>query len=103
MSATTNPESPKSLDAISSDLAALRRDFAALIADLKAGPLDSAKASAQQAAEQLSGRASELYGQASAKAERSAEVIAREIEERPLTTLLIAFSVGFIASRLLLR
>jgi ElaB/YqjD/DUF883 family membrane-anchored ribosome-binding protein len=103
MSATTDPSSPKSLDTISSDLAALRRDFATLLADLRAGPLTSAKTSAQQAAEQLSGRASDLYGQASAQAEKSAEAIAREVEERPLTTLVLAFSVGFIASRLLAR
>ena len=36
-------------------------------------------------------------------AARGAKVLVQEIEERPLTTLLLAFSIGFIASRLLSR
>ncbi len=103
MPGTTKSASPKDMDTIAKDLAALRRDFAALIADLRDGPLSNAKAAAQEAAGQLGGKAADLYGQASERAGKGADVIVREIEERPLTTLLLAFSVGFIASRLLSR
>ncbi len=99
MPTTTDPEAPKTLDAIASDLAALKRDLAALLADLK----DTAPGNVRAAAEQLSGRAADIYGQASAQAGRGAKALAQEIDERPLTTLLLAFSIGFIASRLLAR
>ena len=103
MPTTTDPEAPKTLDAIASDLAALKRDLAALLADLKDTAPGNVRAAAQQAAEQLSGRAADIYGQASAQAGRGAKALAQEIDDRPLTTLLLAFSIGFIASRLLSR
>ena len=103
MSNTNESEAPKALDAIANDLAALKRDFTALIAEFKANSFDQAKETAQQAAEQLSDKAADIYGQATAKAGRGAQALAHEIEERPLTTLLLAFSVGFIASRLMSR
>ena len=103
MPTTPEPVSQPDLNAISNDLAALKRDFAALLTDLRDGPLSSARAAVQQKAGQIGDRAADLYGQASAQAGKSVDLIAHEIEERPLTTLLLAFSVGFIASRLLSR
>ena len=59
MPTTPEPVSQPDLNAISNDLAALRRDFAALLTDLRDGPLSSARAAAQQKAGQIEiGRAS---------------------------------------------
>jgi ElaB/YqjD/DUF883 family membrane-anchored ribosome-binding protein len=102
------------LNTISKDLSALKRDFANLLYDLRSGPLTSAKNAAQDRAEQLSGRAADLYGQASGRASdlygqasdqanKGADMVAQQVGDRPLVTLLMAFSVGFIASRLLPR
>ena len=94
---------PTDLESIANDLAALKQDFATLIADLRAGTVGRAKTAAHDAAEQLGDRAANLYSQAAAQAEKGARVLAQEIDERPLTTLLVAFAVGFVASRLLSR
>ena len=103
MPTTNDTEAPKPQDAIAADLAALKRDFASLLSTLKATQPAQAKEAVQHAAEQLTGKAADIYGQATAQAGRGAKVLAQEIEERPLTTLLLAFSIGFIASRLLSR
>ena len=94
---------PPDLDSIASDLAALKQDFATLIADLRANSTGRATAAAHEAAERVSDTASNLYGQATARAEASAKALANEVDERPLTALLVAFAVGFVASRILTR
>ena len=99
MANTTDTVTAPALDAITNDLAALKRDFAALLADLRAAPTANMTA----AAEQLTNKAANLCGDASAQAEKGVKLVAQEIEARPLTSLLLAFSVGFIASRLLSR
>ena len=91
------------LNTISSDLSALKRDFATLLHDLRFGPLTNAKTAMQDRAGQLGNRAADLYGQASGQASKGADRIAGQVTDRPLVTLLAAFSVGFIASRLLPR
>ena len=103
MPTTEEPDAAAVQSAIADDLAALKRDFATLLANLKATQPGHAREAVHNAAEQLSGKAADIYGQATAQAGRGAKVLAQEIEERPLTTLLLAFSIGFIASRLLSR
>ncbi len=51
----------------------------------------------------VSQEARQLYDRLAKEGERSAAALAREFEQRPLTTLLIAFAVGFIGGRLLPR
>ncbi len=103
MPAPTEPANPSDLNAISNDLATLKRDFATLLADLRDGPLSRARTAAQQRAQELGGKAADLYDQASSRAGQGADVVAQQVGDRPLSTLLLAFSVGFIASRLLAR
>lgn len=76
------------VDAIAADLAALKRDMAALLANLR---------------DKSAGRAGDILERATAQAEAGAKTLAKEVEERPLTALLVAFAVGFVASRLLSR
>ena len=38
-----------------------------------------------------------------AQGQRSAKAIGRQIEEQPVMSLLVAFGVGFVASRMLIR
>ena len=88
----TAPPPKPDLDSIANDLAALKQDFASLIADLRANTTARAGAMAQDAAERISD-----------KAEAGVKALSQEVEERPLTALLVAFAVGFVASRLLSR
>lgn len=94
---------PADFDAIVEDLAALRRDFAALMSQMKSGAFKGATGAAENVIGQLGDRASHLYDSVTAQGERSAKAIGRQIEERPVTSLLIAFGAGFIASRWLTR
>jgi hypothetical protein len=95
----SNPE----LDAIVSDLAALRRDFAKLTDHLKSGAINGAKRGARDAAGHLGDEAERLYENLAAQGERSIKAIGRQVEEQPVLSLLLAFALGFVGSRLLLR
>jgi len=95
----SNPE----LDAIVSDLAALRRDFAKLTEHLKTGAIGGAKGAARDAADHLGDEAERLYGNLVAQGERSMKAIGRQVEEQPVMSLLLAFALGFVGSKLLSR
>jgi ElaB/YqjD/DUF883 family membrane-anchored ribosome-binding protein len=70
---------------------------------MKTGAIDGASETAQSLISQLNERASELYENMSDRSERSVEAISRQVEEQPITSLLVAFTVGMIAGRLLSR
>lgn len=99
------PETETSVDfdAIVSDLAALRQDFADLMSQMKSGALKGANGAAENILSQLGDRVSHLYDSVTAQGERSVKAVSRQVEERPVVSLLVAFGVGFIASRLLSR
>ncbi len=80
------------IDTIAKDLATLKQDLAALMADLREGMV--------QRARDVGG---ETTDRVSEKAAAGVKALSHEIEERPLTALLCAFAVGFVASRLLTR
>jgi ElaB/YqjD/DUF883 family membrane-anchored ribosome-binding protein len=96
-------ETPADFDAIVGDLGALRRDFTALVSQMKSAALKGANGAAENTLNQLGDRANHLYDSAAAQGTRAAKAIGRQVEEQPITSLLIAFGVGFIASRLLIR
>jgi ElaB/YqjD/DUF883 family membrane-anchored ribosome-binding protein len=96
-------EAPASFDTIVDDLGALKRDLGRLMEQMKSGAIDGASETAQNLLSQLNERASDLYESASDQGERSVKAITRQVEERPLTSLLVAFGIGLIASRLLSR
>jgi ElaB/YqjD/DUF883 family membrane-anchored ribosome-binding protein len=87
------------LATVQEDIAALKRDVANLIEHLKAGATNGA----QSAAGQLDEAAQRLYRSVAAEGDRSIKAMSRQIEEQPLTALLIALGVGYFAGRLLSR
>ena len=96
-------EAPVDFDTIASDLAALRRDLAGLMSQMKSGAIKDANDTAENVLGQIGDRAHHLYESATAQGERYVKAISREVEERPVMSLLIAFGLGFVASRLLTR
>jgi ElaB/YqjD/DUF883 family membrane-anchored ribosome-binding protein len=94
---------PADFDAIVNDLAALRRDFSSLMAQMKSDAVNGANGAANHAMDQLGDRADRLYDSVAAQGERSVQAITRQVEEQPVMSLLIAFGVGYFASRLLSR
>ncbi|MGH6968063.1 MAG: hypothetical protein ACREEN_03030 [Stellaceae bacterium] len=87
------------LDAIRDDIDTLRKDLARLMEHVKSGAFQNIGGRV----EEMSDDARRLYDQALAEGERGVEVLARQVEERPLASLLIAFGLGFIGGRLVLR
>jgi len=92
-------ETPAGFDAIVDDIASLRRDFTALMEQMKSG----ASEGAENIVGDLNDRANRLYDNVAKQGKRSAKAISQQVEEQPVATLLIAFGIGFIASRLLSR
>jgi len=80
------------LDTIRDDLDALKADLGGLLKHVKSGAVDG-----------MSDEAKRLYGKLAAQSGESLETFARQVEEKPLASLLIAFGVGFIFARILSR
>jgi len=80
------------LDAITKDIALLKKDIGKLMNHVTA-----------DAAETVNGKARSIYGSLAAEGERSATAIAQQVEDRPFASLLFAFAIGFVGSRLLTR
>ena len=97
MSASDKAEAD--LATLRDDIGALKRDVSSLMEHLKAG----ATSTAQTAAARVDEGARQLHRNVMAEAERSAKAIGRQVEEQPLTSLLIAAGVGYIGARLLSR
>jgi hypothetical protein len=83
---------------VAEDLAKLREDIAALKGDLAR----LAKSLRGEAGE-VSDEARQLYEKWTKEGERAAKAAVRELEDRPLIVLLVAFAIGFIGGRLLPR
>jgi ElaB/YqjD/DUF883 family membrane-anchored ribosome-binding protein len=101
----TKPEAeiPPHIEAIVDDLAALKRDLATLMSHLKTDALNGASEAAQGVIGRISDQAEGIYESLAAQGKRSGKAIGRQVEEQPVVSLLIAFAVGFCASRLLSR
>jgi ElaB/YqjD/DUF883 family membrane-anchored ribosome-binding protein len=87
------------LEAITGDIAALKRDVAALVEHARSGAVSRAT----NAATQLREEANEVYGKLTTEGANSAKMISRQVEEQPIASLFVAFALGFVSGRLLAR
>ncbi len=85
----------KDIDSLKADLNALRSDLAALTESLKERGYHEARARFDKAKAQAS--------EAREQAAQMAGNVGHQIEERPLTSVLTAFGVGFVLGKLLGR
>ena len=76
------------IDHISPDISAIKRDIASLRRDIAGA---------------TSTMTSDIAEQFTSRGGRAAKAISHQIEEQPLISLAIAFAVGFIGSKILLR
>lgn len=106
MTSATNSQSDTEasgdLQAIMSDVAALKRDLAALVRTMKTDVSENV-ACARSAVGQLGDEALRVYENMAAQGERSVKAIGRQVEEQPIMSLLLAFAAGFLGSRFLSR
>jgi hypothetical protein len=99
---TPNAEASPELQAIMGDVAALKRDLAVLIRQMKIAAGDDV-ACERSVAGQLGDEALRIYENLAAQGDRSIKALGRQVEEQPVVSLLVAFAVGFIGSRMLSR
>ncbi|MEE3623851.1 hypothetical protein UCD39_07585 [Nitrospirillum sp. BR 11752] len=64
---------------------------------------NAAREDADHLTDAIKAEASDLYRTLAAKGEAAAKAVGTQVEAQPITSLLLAFSAGFIASRLLSR
>jgi ElaB/YqjD/DUF883 family membrane-anchored ribosome-binding protein len=91
------------LDTIVADVATLKRDIAKILEHVKTATVDSAVDTAQGLAEELSDTAAGIYKDLSKRGQRTVKVVSRKVEDQPVMSLLVAFSVGLVVSRLISR
>ena len=89
---TANADNDSDLRKIVDDIQTLKKDLARLLEHVKTG-----------ATETVSEEASRLYDTIATEGQRQAAALARSVEDKPLASVLIAFGVGFLSGRILLR
>ncbi len=94
MTDTTNVNAD--VDTVKGDLEKLRSDIAALKDSFQSFASDRVRSTISDAQQRL-GQVSE---KARTQSRQSLETLSEEIEERPLTSILLAFGVGVILGRL---
>lgn len=87
------------IDQVKEDILALTRDLAALVDKMKTVAADGSG----EAVDALGDQVRVLYEKVAAKGGQSAKAVGRQVEAQPILSLLVAFGVGFCASRLLFR
>lgn len=92
--------------AIMNDIAALKRDLAVLIRNMKvtvAADVASDVGYVRTAVDHFGDEAAHVYQNLAAQGGRSVKAIGHKVEEQPVISLLIAFAIGFVGSRLLMH
>ena len=91
------------IDQVKQDILALTRDLATLMEKMKTIAVEDSGDAVRDSVEAIGSKARALYDRVAAQGEHSAKAVGREIEARPVLSLLIAFAVGFCVSRLISR
>ncbi len=92
-------EVDKELDQLRSDMVDLRKDMASLMKTMKEAGIQQG----QQVYEQAAKRAKQTRDEASRFASDTYNALEKEVEDRPLTSVLTAFGTGFVLGLLLDR
>jgi ElaB/YqjD/DUF883 family membrane-anchored ribosome-binding protein len=83
----------KNLDQLRADFEALRSDVSSLVQTLKSDAIDQAHVGYD--------KLKQAGGQAADQVRVGAAAVERQIEDRPLTSVLAAFGIGFIIGKLM--
>lgn len=89
-------------DTLQREITDLRRDFSTLLESVRARG-DGVAKDTEATIRELASQAQRIYDDVSRSGRHSLHAVGKTIEERPLVSILIAFVLGFIGSRLLDR
>jgi ElaB/YqjD/DUF883 family membrane-anchored ribosome-binding protein len=89
------------VETIMNDVAVLKRDIARILEHVKTATVDNALDTAHDIADHLGDEAAGLYKDLSRRGQRTAKVLNRKVEDNPGVSLLVAFGLGILASRLM--
>lgn len=104
--ATTQNAYEKEIASIKADLGALRDDMGRLtktISDSVAAEARTRSARLRDTAESAREEIERLAAEARERGEEGMATVGRQIEERPFTSVLVAFAVGFVIGKILDR
>lgn len=87
------------VQAIKDDIAGLRKDLQALVKTVA----DDQKTHGKEALDKARAEVNRLAGQARAKGSEGISAIETHIEERPFTSVLMAFGIGLVLGKILDR
>ena len=88
------------LAAIMNDIKSLKNDIAALAASLSTNAANATSDATRKVVDQIGDQASRAYENLSNQSQKSVKALKQQVEDQPIGTLLIAFALGFIGSRL---
>ncbi len=100
------PMAATELDRVMAEFATLKREFADLMGQVKKGAVREAEeigAAAGSRFDHISRDTRHLVDAIEAQGSKSAKALGHQVEERPLISLLIAFGIGMVASRITAR
>ena len=103
MKAPAADNAASELQTVLSDIAALRADVAKLASHLSGSAINATSAAARGTADKISADATRIYDTVAEQAGRSAKAIGRQVELQPVASLLVAFALGYVGSRLMAR
>lgn len=83
---------PADFELLRSDVEALKAAIEGLVDHSQGGPVDKVNEAGRR-----------LYGRLAEGGERSVNAVRETVEDRPLTSILVAFIIGFIGGRYLVR
>jgi hypothetical protein len=92
---TTEAEKNADFEGIKDAIASLKRDVGAL--------MESVTGAGRNAAARASDEAGRLYGNLTEQGQHSVKALYQRVEKQPMMSLLIAFALGVIGSRMLSR
>ncbi len=91
-----NPIKKSDVDALMADVERLKKDLARAMEHLKSGAVNSAS----NLAEDMTDEALAIYKTMAKKSQVATKALGKQVEEQPITSILIAFTAGFFLSRL---
>ena len=92
----TRNDTREDLEAIKEDIAALKRDLAIALENLRGQATDTVSGIANQ----LSDEAGALYREVADRSSKATEALGQKVEEQPLTSVMVAFALGYVFSRI---